>query len=69
IAGAFLDGVNAASLALMAVVSFQLGRAAIVDVPTILLAGGSALLLFRWRVNSSWLVAGGAIVGIGWLGG
>ena len=31
-AGAVLDGVNAASLALMAVVSFQLARAALVDV-------------------------------------
>ena len=30
-AGAFLDGVNVASLALMAVVTWQLGRSAIVD--------------------------------------
>jgi chromate transporter len=63
VAGAFLDGVNVASLALMGVVSFQLARAAITDVATGALALASAVLLFRYRVNSSWLVAGGAVVG------
>jgi chromate transporter len=63
-AGAFLDGVNVASLALMAVVTWQLGRGAVVDVPTVVLALGSAVLLLRYRVNSSWLVLGGALVGI-----
>jgi chromate transporter len=63
-AGAFLDGVNLASLALMAVVTAQLGRAAVTDLPTALLAAGSALLLLRYRVGSSWLVAGGAIAGL-----
>jgi len=64
VAGAFLDGVNAASLALMAVVTWQLGRAAIVDVPTAALALGSAVLLVRYRVNSLWLVLGGAVLGL-----
>jgi chromate transporter len=64
-AGAFLDGVNAAALALMLVVTYQLGRAALVDLKTIILALVSALLLLRFRVNSAWLVLGGAIVG--WL--
>jgi chromate transporter len=69
LAGAFLDGVNAGSLALMAVVSWQLGRAAIVDLPTALVAGIAAVLLIRFRVNSVWLVLGGGIlaVGIKWL--
>src|SRR5207245_2100465 len=31
---AFLDGVNAAALGLMAAVAWQLGRAAIIDIPT-----------------------------------
>lgn len=62
-AGAFLDGVNVASLALMAVVTFQLGRAALVDGPSVALALGSLALLWRWRVNSAWLVLGGAAVG------
>jgi chromate transporter len=64
IAGAFLDGVNVASLALMAVVSYQLGRSSIVDGLTIGLAIASAVLLMRFRVNSAWLVLGGALAGI-----
>ena len=63
VAGAALDGVNAASLALMAVVTWQLGRAAIVDVPTAVLAVASALLLLTGRVSSAWLVVVGAAVG------
>jgi chromate transporter len=64
-AGAFLDGVNVASLALMAVVTAQLGRAAVVDVPTALLAVASAAVLLRFKVNSTWLVLAGAAIGIG----
>ena len=63
-AGAFLDGVNVASLALMAAVSYQLGRAAIVDWVTVGLAIAGAILLLRFRINSAWLVLGGAFVGI-----
>jgi chromate transporter len=65
LAGSFLDGVNVASLALMAVVAFELGRAAIIDVPTIALAVVSAVLLLGFRVNSAWLVFGGGVAGIG----
>jgi chromate transporter len=63
VAGAALDGVNVASLALMAVVTWQLGRAAVIDVFTLFLAATSALLLIRFRVNSAWLVLGGALLG------
>ena len=63
-AGAFLDGVNVASLALMAAVSYQLGRSAITDWLTAGLAIVGAVLLVRFRINSAWLVLGGAIVGI-----
>lgn len=63
-AGAFLDGVNAAALALMLVVTYELGRAALVDLETIMLAVISAVILFRFRVNSAWLVLGGAIIGL-----
>src|SRR5213594_1268948 len=63
-AGAFLDAVNASSLALMAVVTWQLGHSAVVDVTSLVLAVGSAIVLFRFRVNSAWLVLGGALVGL-----
>jgi chromate transporter len=69
-AGAVLDGVNVASLALMAVVTWQLGRAAVVDSLTVVLGIVSAVLLFRFRVNSAWLVLAGAAAGVAraWLG-
>lgn len=62
---AFLDGVNVAALGLMAGVTFQLGRAALVDLPTILLAILAAVLLFRFKINSAWLVLAGGIIGLG----
>jgi chromate transporter len=63
-AGAFLDGVNVASLALMAVVTWQLGRGALTDGFTLLVALLSGWLLFRYRPNSAWLVLGGAGLGL-----
>lgn len=63
-AGAFLDGVNVASLALMAVVTWQIGHAALVDGLTVLLAVVSAFLLIRLRVNSMWLIVAGALLGL-----
>jgi len=64
IAGAFLDGVNVGSMALMAEVSWQLGRASVVDAVTLALAIVSAVALLRWRLNSVWLIFGGAVVGL-----
>lgn len=62
-AGAFLDGVNVAALSLMVLVTYQLGRASLVDIKTLLIGLISGFLLFRFRVNSAWLVLGGAIAG------
>jgi chromate transporter len=61
---AFLDGVVAASLGLMAAVTLDLGRAALTDPATILTAAVALFLLFRFRLNSSWLIVGGAVVGV-----
>ncbi len=61
--GAFLDGVVVGSLALMAVVTVQIGRAALVDVPTVVLAAGAAVLLVRFDVGATRLVIGGAAAG------
>jgi len=63
-AGAFLDGVNVASLALMIVVTWQLGSAALVDPLTLALLIGAGFLLLRYKINSAWLVLGGAVVGV-----
>ncbi|MEZ4297236.1 MAG: chromate efflux transporter [Polyangiaceae bacterium] len=63
-AGAFLDGVNVASLALMAVVAARLGKAAIVDPITAAAALVSLAVLLRFKPNATWLVLGGALLGL-----
>ena len=63
VAGAFLDGVNVASLALMAVVTAQIAREALVDALTVALAVGATVALVRWKVSSFWLIVAGAVVG------
>ncbi len=63
--GGCLDGVVAASLGLMAAVTWQLARAAVVDLPTALITAAAAVALFRWQPNSTWLILGGAAAG--WL--
>jgi chromate transporter len=49
----------------MVVVTYQLGRAAIIDVPTTALAIISGAILVRFRLNSALLILGGGIAG--WL--
>jgi len=61
-ARAFLDGVNAGSVALMAVVTWELGRHALTS-PWLGALAAASVLLLRVGVNSSWLVAGGALAG------
>jgi chromate transporter len=56
--------VNVASLALMAAVTWELGRASLVDTLTVLLAVASSIALLRFRVNSAFLVLVGATVGL-----
>jgi chromate transporter len=63
-ASSLLDGVNAAALGLMAAVTVQLGNSSLVDSYTILLAILSLILLLRYKINSTWLIAAGAIAGL-----
>jgi chromate transporter len=62
--GAFLDGVNVAAVGLMVAVTGELGRAAIVDWLTLALALIAAVLLLRFKINSTWLMAGGGAAGL-----
>jgi chromate transporter len=64
VAGAFLDGVNVASIALMALVTAQLVRAAIVDPWTAAIGVVSAVLLLSSRASPAWLVPAGAVLGL-----
>lgn len=64
-AGAILDGINVASLALMALVTWQLARTALVDWFTLLLGIVSTVALIRYRrLNSAWLVIAAGLLGI-----
>ncbi|MCB0208884.1 MAG: chromate efflux transporter [Anaerolineae bacterium] len=64
-ASSLLDGVNVISLGLMAAVTWQLGEASLIDPLTFAIAIGAAVLLFRYKVNTTWLILGAAT--IGWL--
>ncbi len=59
-----LDGANVTALGLMAGVTGQLGREAFVDALTIAVGAAAGLLLWRTRLNSVWLIAAGAAVGV-----
>jgi chromate transporter len=63
-AAAFLDGLNVASLALLALVTWALARSAVVDWKTGCIALGAALLLGRFGLGSAWIVLGGGLVGL-----
>jgi chromate transporter len=62
-AGSLLDGVIIASLGLMAAVTFQLGQASLIDISALLIFMVSAVVLLRFKVNSTWLILGGALAG------
>jgi chromate transporter len=64
VAAAVLDGVFAGSLALMAVVTWQLGKASIVDRTTLAVFGVGLIAVLRFRVNSAWLIVVAAVVGL-----
>lgn len=60
----FLDGVNAASLGLMAVVTYTLAEATLIDILTVILMLLSLLAVFRFKINSAWLVLAGGVIGL-----
>ncbi len=66
-AGAVLDGVVVGSLALIAVVAWQLGKASVTDWLTISILVVSLIAILRFKVNSAWLILGAGIVG--WVAG
>ncbi len=63
-AARFLDAVNAAALALMVVVTVELGRATLTSPVAWGIAAMSGLLILRWRVNAAWIIVAAGVVGI-----
>jgi chromate transporter len=64
LATAFIDGVNVAAVALMAEVAIILSKATLVDGWTWAIGLTSAVLLLWFEVNATWLIVGGAALGI-----
>jgi chromate transporter len=64
-AGAFLDGINVAAVALMAFVGWQFARETLLRAPAVSIAAIAVVLVMRFRVNSAWLILGGAVAGMG----
>jgi chromate transporter len=62
--GALLDGVNVVSLALIVGVTMGLARVSLIDPLTIALAVFALIILLRFKINSTWLVLGGALIGL-----
>lgn len=63
-AAAFTDGINVASLGLMAGATVSIARTAVVDIFSGLLALASFLLLFKWKISIYWIILGGGALGI-----
>jgi len=63
-AGAFLDGVNAAAVALMMAVALPLGHSSLMDTWTAVMAFVSLVLLLRYKLNATWLILGGGGLGL-----
>ena len=63
-AGAFLDGVSAAAVALMAFVGIEFAREVVTTPLALMIGAVAAILVFRYRVNSAWVVLGGALSGL-----
>ncbi len=59
-----LNGINIAALALIAGVLIQLGQNALIDVVTWGIAVVSLAILLRFKLNSMWLIVGGALIGV-----
>jgi chromate transporter len=63
-AQAFLKGVNAGVVALILTVSLTLFKSAIIDLWTILIMIVGLFVLLRFKIDSFWLVLGGALIGL-----
>jgi len=63
---AFVSGVTAAATGAIAGAAVVLGRRALVDAPTIAIAAGTFVALWRWRISELWLIAAAGGLGL-WL--
>lgn len=60
---AFLDGVNIASVAVIIAVCYELAKHAVTDWRSVLIGLASLLLLFTKKINTVFIILGGAVAG------
>jgi chromate transporter len=60
----FVDGANAAALGLIAAVTLQIGRSALIDPLTVVIALVALGLVWRWPLASPGVVLAAAVVGV-----
>jgi chromate transporter len=60
----WLDGVNAAAWAAIAVVAYRLGMSTLGDWQSISIAILAAVLLWRWQLEPIWSILGSATIGL-----
>ena len=67
----FLNGVNAASIGLMAAVTIQLAKAVFVDLTSVILAILSLILVVFTKISTTWIILAAVVFGIArfWIGG
>lgn len=67
----FLNGVNAASLGLMAAVTIQLAKAVFVDLTSVFLAAISFILVIFTKISATWIILAAIVFGFArfWIGG
>ena len=67
----FLNGVNAASIGLMAAVTIQLAKAVFIDLTSVILAVLSLLLVIFTKISATWIILAAVVFGFArfWIGG
>ncbi len=60
----FIKGVNAAVVGLIGATLISLGRSAMIDPLTIIMGLTAFIILFRFKIDSTWLIAAGGIIGL-----
>ena len=60
----FFRGARIAVIGMIFDVGISMGRSSLVDMKTVLIAGVSILVLFRYKLNPIWILLGAGIVGV-----
>jgi chromate transporter len=60
----FVEGVSAAATGAIAGAAYVLATRSLLDLPTVLIAVATFVVLTRWKISELWLIAGAAVMGL-----